>query len=189
MAAADSIAPPLPALYGVAGVAADDRLNVRAEPDARAPVIGDLAHDATAIEVFAFSKEGLWAQVNIGEGTGWAALRFLAPQAEHTDALGLPAGLSCFGTEPFWNLSFLDEVTLIRRTPDTQTAHPIVSTAPDAAFVRIAQTGYRFIWQSGMTDVTAHILPGQCSDGMSDRRYGLHYIDNDGPRVGCCSLR
>ncbi len=188
-AAADSIGPTLPALYQVAGIAADDHLNIRAAPDGAAEIIGTLAYDATGIEVFALSHEGHWALLNSGETSGWVALRFLAPEPETRNALGLPRGLVCSGTEPFWGMTFSEDGALILRTPETQSSHAIVSAAPSAGFVQIAETGYRFVWQSSQEQVTAHILPGQCSDGMSDRAYGLHYIDNKGPRVGCCSLR
>ena len=43
----------LPALHDVTGVAADDVLNVRARPDASAPVLGALTPDATGVEVVA----------------------------------------------------------------------------------------------------------------------------------------
>lgn len=188
-AAADSIAPTFPALYSVTGVEADDQLNIRAAPDGVSEIIGQLANDATDVEVFALSRKGQWALLNSGETSGWVALRFLVPQPESRNALGLPNGLVCSGTEPFWDMRFLDEGALTLRTPETETQHALVSTAPSADYVRIAETGYRFVWQSEPGDVTAHILPGHCSDGMSDRTYGLHYIDNQGPRVGCCSLR
>lgn len=70
-----------PALYDVAGVAADDVLNIRAAPAAGAPVIGALAHDARAVELLGLDATGRWARLNIAEGQGWAALRHLRPAA------------------------------------------------------------------------------------------------------------
>ena len=186
---ADGIDPPLPALYSVTGVAADDVLNVRAAPDGSANVIGELAHDRTGIEVVALSREGKWAQVNIGEGAGWTSMRFLMPAPAPTTILGLPAGLQCFGTEPFFDITFFDEMNLILSTPETETGHAITANSPAPEFVNLPETGFRFAWRQNRDIVTAHILPGVCSDGMSDRRYGLHYIDDQGLRQGCCSLQ
>jgi len=188
-AAADTISPPLPALYDVDGVSSDDTLNIRAAPDASAAVIGKLAPDAKAVEVTGFSHQGGWARINVAETTGWVALRFLTAAAPNTTAIGLPRGLTCFGTEPFWDITFLDEPNLIVSTPMGQSGHVILNTSPNAAFVDLARAGFRFQWRSEGMDVTAHILPGQCSDGMSDRSYGLHYVDDLGLGVGCCSLR
>lgn len=55
LAAGPAAAQDLPAVYDVAGVAADDVLNVRAEPSAEAPVLRTLAPDAGGIEVVALS--------------------------------------------------------------------------------------------------------------------------------------
>ncbi len=185
---ADQIDAPLPALYVVVGVASDDQLNIRAQPDGSAAVIGSLAPDTQGIEVVALSRAGRWAQVNTAESTGWVALRYLRPDVVMRSPLGLPVGLQCFGTEPFWNMRFSDAPVLTLDTPETRTDHRITSLSPAPEFVDLTQTGLRFRWQGASATVTAHILPGTCSDGMSDRIYGLHYVDDQGPRKGCCSL-
>lgn len=186
---ADTIAPPLPALYAVSGVASDDALNIREAPNASAPIINTLAFDAAGVEVLAFSREGGWGQINAGERTGWVAMRYLTPTPSETTVLGLPIGLSCFGTEPFWDIAFFDEPNLILNTPDTETGHAILGASPYPQYVDLARYGFFFRWQDAGSEVRAYILPGQCSDGMSDRAYGLHYIDDRGPRKGCCSLQ
>ncbi|MFD2813860.1 SH3 domain-containing protein [Paracoccus aerius] len=56
----------LPTLFDVTGVASDDVLNIRAEPNAKAAIIGTLAPDAFRIEVVE-ERQG-WARVNTGEG-------------------------------------------------------------------------------------------------------------------------
>ena len=185
---ADTVDPPLPALYSVTGVASDDSLNIRAHPDTQAAVIGTLAHDVTDIEVIALSREGKWALINAGERAGWVSARFLARQDLSTTSVGLPLGLTCFGTEPFWDITFQDNRSLIYATPEGTASHLIQSMQPRPDYIDLATVGLRFVWRSSDRDVTAHILPGQCSDGMSDRTYGLHYIDDLGPKVGCCSL-
>lgn len=188
LANADSLRPPLPALYSVTDVAADDLLNVRNGPGSDSEILGTLPPDATDVEVVALSREGNWALLNYGEGSGWASMRFLSPQPAVTTILGLPVGLQCFGTEPFWDITFLDELTLILRTPEGETSHAITANAPAPEAVNLAKTGFRFAWARDREVVTAYILPGACTDGMSDRRYGLHYVDDQGLRLGCCSL-
>lgn len=186
-AAADDIAPPLPAVYQVTGVASDDTLNVRAAPQGDAAIIGMLDADAKGVEVTGLSLQGGWARINLGERTGWVARRFLTRAARATNALGLPETLSCFGTEPLWDITF-DDTQLTLRTPDGETTHAVQSPAPARANLDLGISGFRFVWRDSNTDITTHILPGQCHDGMSDRAYGLHYVDDHGPRIGCCSL-
>ncbi|WP_159087018.1 SH3 domain-containing protein [Loktanella sp. Alg231-35] len=185
---ADNLDPSLPALYAVTGVAADDSLNVRAGPRGGDDIVGTLAPDKDGLEVVALSREGNWALLNYGEGAGWVSMRFLTPQPMATTVLGLPVGLQCFGTEPFWDITFFDEMNLILNTPDSETTHAITANAPAPEFVNLAETGFSFAWRNDRNIVSAHILPGACSDGMSDRRYGLHYVDDQGLRRGCCSL-
>lgn len=188
-AAADSIDPPLPALFGVTGVALDDTLNVRKAPDASAMILGTLAPDASNIEVVELSRAGEWGLINLGETAGWVSMRYLRALPIATTVLGLPAGLRCFGTEPFWDITFFDDMNLTLNTPEAETGHAITANAPSSSHVNLAETGFRFGWRLNRDVVTARILPGQCSDGMSDRRYGLHYVDDLGLRTGCCSLQ
>lgn len=86
------------------------------------------------------------------------------------------------GTEPFWAIKVrADSLTLAR--PD----HPEVTTA---------NTGARIDGEQGVFDATAgetrlvlRLTPGECSDGMSDRRYGYRaevWIDRETLK-GCAS--
>jgi uncharacterized membrane protein len=188
LAQADQIAPPLPALYAVTDVASSDSLNIRAAPDAKARIIGTLPSNARKIEVVARSLAGQWAQINTGERTGWVSLHYLRPDPAPRTALGLPAGLSCFGTEPFWTVTFSDAPKLTFSTPEGSAEYAITSLSPQAGAINLAAGGLRLVWNDNDTPVTAHILPGLCSDGMSDRAYALHYVDDRGARRGCCSL-
>ena len=184
MASADTVAPPLPALYTVSGVAADDVLNIRVDPDGAAQIRGSLPPDGPAVEVTGFSREGNWARINHGEGAGWVALRFLTRDSTPP----APADLTCFGTEPFWNINFGGDDSLRFSTPDSAQSHPITSPLPVSWIGAEGFTGLRFTWTRDATPVTALILPGQCSDGMSDRLYALHYVETTGGLTGCCSL-
>lgn len=177
----------LPALYRVTGVAQADTLNVRAAPGTSGAVIGTLAPDADGVEVTALSPDGKWAQVNTGEASGWAALRFL----QRVSGTPFPLRATCFGTEPFWSLELGEE----------------------AVFDQMSGVEFRFdraadLRSANRTDRTAILADGPlgrltgtvsaqaCSDGMSDRAYGLS-IDavldfrTGGPRLisGCCTLQ
>lgn len=185
-AAADAPDPSFPAPYAVTGVAPDDQLNIRAAPTAAADLRGALAHDDPWVEVLGLSREGRWAMVNTAETSGWVSARFLTPQPVPRDELGLPRTLTCFGTEPFWSARF-EPSTFLLSTPEHRTVAPLTAVSPSAANVDLADTGLLFEWGFSGRAVQAHILPGRCTDGMSDRVYGLHYVDNVLGH-GCCSI-
>lgn len=187
IASPDSVAPALPALYSVTDVASDDRLNVRQAPDGAAPVLFTLAPNATDLEVVQLSLEGNWANVSQGEQSGWVARRFLIAQPALRDAHGLPVTLTCFGTEPFWSLNFTDDGLQIA-TPESTKTYSVINSMPSRDNVLLNTNGFRFEWMDEDRIVNAHILPGLCSDGMSDARYGLHYVDDRMTNTGCCSL-
>lgn len=175
-----------PALYAVTGVASNDVLNIRARPDAESPIIGSLAPDATGVEVIGTS--GNWALVNTGEGSGYASLRFLVREPGPAwNALQTP--LTCLGTEPFWSLEIDPQGQTTRYlTPEDQVPDPEPMTGlwPAAPWAQSAAIG--------LSDGFAVLIGAECSDGMSDRSYGIA-IDifrngsGDATRVsGCCLL-
>ena len=193
-----------PALHDVTGVAADDVLNVRAEPGGDAPVLGTFAPDATGVEVVALSDDGAWGRVNTAEQSGWAAMTYLARQpGQFSDdwAAGLaPVGLDCFGTEPFWTLSLATDGALGFSAPDF--------SAPDAGDGGAQPGGYETLQAStgtgkrgftgwlndnslGFIGIITHAA---CSDGMSDRLFGLGLdLVTETPTdvkldAGCCRL-
>jgi uncharacterized membrane protein len=181
----------LPSLFDVTGVAAEDVLNVRAEPDANAPVIGTLAPGATGIEVVSVDPSGHWGEVNVGEGAGWAALRFLAEEPEVWVPGKLPQSLSCFGTEPFWNLRDRDGTAVLEMPEAAKSlgAAVAVDTGIPGDVRRALVAG------DPALRVTATVVPQSCGDGMSDRAFGLGAMvlvqEGDGvPRLltGCCSI-
>ena len=178
----------LPTLFDVTDVAADDVLNIRAGPGTRFEVIGTLAPDATHIEVVAHDRSGQWGQVNTRERAGWVALRHLAYRVDVWEPGSLPAGFACFGTEPFWSMR-----------PD-RFATP---EAPDTALETLAvlDSGVfrdprrAVVATDGDRRLTLSATPQYCSDGMSDRAFGLGamlVIDGaDAPPTlltGCCSI-
>jgi uncharacterized membrane protein len=176
----------LPAAYQVTGVAGDDVLNIRAEPDAAAPIVGEIGPYQIAVEVLRLSDDGKWGLVGLPEGNGWVAMRFL--QATPTDPYELPRPLACLGTEPFWSLAALPRGTEWS-TPEEPRADLTITeeaTAPE---------GYRLRAEEGPTRVFhLSVLRQQCSDGMSDREFGfaaqLFVESPEGNRLysGCCTL-
>ncbi|TAG19100.1 MAG: peptide-binding protein [Rhodobacterales bacterium] len=174
-----------PALHAVVGVAADDVLNIRAAPDAGADIVGTLAPNLMGVEVIAVSDG--WAQVNSGEGMGYAAMRYLERE-EGPEWFALARPLACFGTEPFWSLT-LD--------PDARTA---AFTTPEMTEPRtdpMGQTWTGEVWAPtaavDLPDGMAVLRPAACSDGMSDQSFGiavdLFLRTGDRQRIsGCCTL-
>ena len=91
----------------VAGVAADDVLNVRAGPSASAEIVGALAPGAlvTATSETATTGSTLWRRISRGDAPpGWVADRFLAPARFETfEGTILPVAGRCGGFEPGWH--------------------------------------------------------------------------------------
>ncbi len=181
-----------PTYHRVTGVAADDTLNVRAEPSASSADIGDLPHDAVGIEVIETNASGDWGRIVWEEGNGWIATRFLAPDPQ--PGIGpteLPQGLLCSGTEPFWSLRLSGGGAVYSGIDGEALALSLTGAlTPEARgpFPAILSHG-------GPTAATmSFIEPMVCSDGMSDRDYpwrALFLLSTaEGQRLldGCCQL-
>lgn len=175
----------LPTLFDVTGVAADDVLNIRADPNATAPIIGTLAPDATRIEVVEERRN--WARINTREGSGWVSARYLSYRVDVWDEGALPQGWQCFGTEPFWALTREGDSVVLGGPDmpnDMRKVQAVLSTG-------VFRDPTRAVLAEGMTLVST---PQLCSDGMSDRLFGLRaelVIHGDSPRMlsGCCSIQ
>jgi uncharacterized membrane protein len=181
-----------PGYWRVSGVAPDDTLNVRAGPSGSAEDIGDLAHDATGIEVGAVDASGNWGRIPWQEGDGWISMQFLAPDPQPmVPGTSLPQGLLCAGTEPFWSVRLsgggatysdiggaAESLSLMWvRSPEGRGQFPVMLTHRGASAGSIAV-----------------IEPVDCSDGMSDFTYPwrvLYLLSTPGgDRLldGCCQL-
>ena len=183
-----------PALFDVTGVAADDVLNVRAEPSAASAIVGTIAQDARDVEVIAPNARQTWGQVNAGEAPGWVSLRFLRRQPGQW--LGaIPEVRHCVGTEPFWSLSLDRDGAVTFATPDRD---PVGGTilervAAEGRRDRYAVTGV-LDGPTGDEHLALRLALASCGDGMSDRSYGIEadlILDGaDGARLlsGCCTL-
>jgi uncharacterized membrane protein len=150
-----------------------------------------LQADAKDIEVIEADSGQRWGRINIGEGTGWVSLAYLSRQPD--DRTGaMPAIRSCHGTEPFWSLS-LDGAGGARfTTPDSEPRTGAVLSR-QSSLNRADRHG--FSARLGEAEVTAIVAQSLCSDGMSDRAFGLtiDLVLDGGSQdsrllSGCCSL-
>ncbi len=175
----------LPALYDVTGVASDDTLNIRAEPSGGAQKQGELLYDAKGIEVTAHNTDSTWGRVNTGEVSGWVSLRYLAAQPRGDYAL--VREMRCFGTEPFWDLMMVQGQWMRLGTPEGKDVKFHAGLLQSAS-----GHPHRFsIRGSGDKGVLVGVIRRQqCSDGMSDRLYGLEIdaVLDDSHFTGCCTL-
>ena len=202
-----------PALFDVQNVASGDVLNIREAPNVSSRIIGSLKANATDIEVIHPNEGETWGLVNSEERAGWVSLAFLSRTlddwtAPPTDAV-LPgiedfAITRCFGTEPFWSLE--------KQRGDERVSFSILGHDPllgtlvtrtESRNVRNRLTaGALLERQLGASQVKmlATFRGQTCSDGMSDRTYGIdvdiYFTDpeTDGGRTphmlsGCCSIQ
>lgn len=175
----------LPTLFDVTNVDADDVLNIRQHPNASSPIIGSLAADAARIEVVE-ERDG-WGRVNTGEASGWASMRYLSYRTDVWQDGALPQGFGCFGTEPFWDLQ-AEGGDMVLRGPDSpDDVRPVRAVLGTGIF----RDPMRAVLVDDMTLVAT---PQICSDGMSDRQFGLRaslILVGETPRLlsGCCSIQ
>jgi uncharacterized membrane protein len=180
-----------PALYDVAGIAADDVLQIRSTPDAGADSMGSLAADATGIEVVSLSDDGMWAELSRDEAVGWVAVKFLQRQDDGA-WFGLHVPLYCLGTEPFWRINIDPAAKMGTYNALDGVDRPLgIGTMWSHGTPWATTVGVRFDDQNAMA-----ILRGEaCSDGMSERAYGisidLFVTEADAGNIiwsGCCSI-
>lgn len=176
----------LPAIFSVTGVAANDRLNIRAEPNANSAILDSIYPYEVAVEVLDRSPDGRWGLVGVAEGNGWVNLRFLAPVT--LPDYEVPRPLSCFGTEPFWRIGFYPRGAEFQAMGEDRRDLTVLGEA-------VAPGGYLLTTEEGPTlNRTAIVTREWCNDGMSDRRFGwsvrLFTEAPDGNSVlgGCCTL-
>ena len=178
-----------PALHDVSGVAAHDVLNIRQAPSASAPIIGSFEPDAQNIEVIRPDDHHGWGLINTGEGGGWVSLRFLTRQPGQW-AGAMPPVAHCDGTEPFWSFEVTGEALSYDAMAGGARDYRITQSGPAQG----RRDSFHMIAEGPQGAAIAALTARACSDGMSDRAYGLA-VDlllqgNDGwqHQTGCCSL-
>ena len=173
--------------FYVRDVAGDDTLNIRSAPSADADIVGEYGPYTLNIEVLRTSPDGKWGLVGVGEGNGWAAMRYLA-RSDHQDPNAFPRPISCFGTEPFWSLNVTVRGDEYQEMGDVRRDLEMIQE-------RTAENGALAVFQEGPTlNRTLIVKRGYCGDGMSDREFGWQAtLFNDAPdgssvATGCCTL-
>lgn len=171
-----------PALYDVANVADNDTLNVRTAPSAQAEILATIEPDARGIEVVDVNDDQDWGLINVGEQSGWVSLAFMVRVSTYW-AGSFPEITSCYGTEPFWNLT-VDDTRASFSRPDgatftgmPMTRHPSANRTDRWAFLAGGATGI--------------LRQNRCGDGMSDRTFGLSLdlvLPGSDVVSGCCSI-
>jgi uncharacterized membrane protein len=173
-------------LLSVIGVAPNDMLNLREQPDARAPIVGRLPPNTRNVVIIGQPVSNLdWIMVQSGNLRGWANARFLAygdPQQQGR----LPARLHCAGTEPFWGIevgygraqvNFAAE----QRLEELRLASPVPAAARPSIWLTPS---------GDPADPASFLLieARTCSDGMSDRAHPFTLVARTkGPVLsGCC---
>lgn len=175
----------LPDRYMVSGVASNDVLNIRAEPDAGSEIIGELGPDTLYVEVLRESDG--WGYVGATERSGWVSMAFLKPNP--APANDIPRPMTCLGTEPFWNLSFY---------PGGAHFNAMGENRRDLKILResVAPNGYVIEAQESPTLTRTIIVNALfCSDGMSGRDFGMSMTmfteaaDGNYVLTGCCTMQ
>lgn len=179
---------PFPALFDVTGVAAGDVLNLRQGPTSHHPVIGTLGPLQKGVEVI--RVENGWGRVGYGETMGWASMRYL--QAQPVDqSESLPRPIFCSGTEPFWSLNIDQEGG---HYANASGANLLLYENWSAPAAGTREYAYGLSLTNEMLAVESIILRDHCTDGMSDREYGLQihsFLRTEQEmtlQTGCCSL-
>lgn len=196
---ANGSATPDPGLrYRVSGVAQNDRLNLRAQPEPQGQIVGTLAPDARDIIVTGqrqASGGSQWWRVvypSAEGGAAWANSRFLKTQpSDGAPETNYP--LQCGGTEPFWNLQIKAgqaKFSLLGAQGQDRTF-----TASDWLMARGLRDKFAIrlnessnAEQSGYAAV---VRDAYCSDNMSDTLYPFNnvVILPDGTVYGGCCHR
>lgn len=177
-----------PGLFRVSGVAADDVLNIRAEPSARAEILGSFAPGEAGIEVIGLSEDRRWGLVRTGDGVGWSHMRYMQRDVLESWAEGRTE-LDCHGTEPFWRMTFFlptnrAEYVAPDDSFEVRTDAPYLPSTAHPPTLALAFEGAR----QGF----AVVRQGICSNGMSEHLFGLetqvYWRGEIAGLSGCCAL-
>jgi uncharacterized membrane protein len=92
---------------------------------------------------------------------------------------------SCFGTEPFWGAKITDTQISVDNFETT-------TTAPITYRETAAGVGDEYAFVVKSEKLSASIITGECSDGMSENVYTHHVIlegadSYSRPFYGCCN--
>ncbi len=176
----------VPDLFRVAG----DAVSIHAENTAASEVIGTLPAGASGIEVMGHGSD--WGEVNAGEVTGWVALKDLESEGA-APWHQLQGNLHCLGTEPFWDARLsAGTSTMLMKGPEAPDMTLNIAQSVSPMDVVLPSLGIAF---AGTGEPGFAVLrPESCSDGMSERTYGLSavfFVGKPGAMTGlsgCCTI-
>jgi len=195
-----------PDYYRVHGVQSNDTLSVRRGPSSSSRKIGDLAPDASPVEVVGI--QGGWARITTPVqldtddefAEAWVSKRYLKkirlPRlGDSNDAMAgaLPVGLECIGAWPGWNLEIKSSKRLVFGG-DVADIHgyAILESSPYSA-QRPPVIKARSESGALLTGIFRSV-PGACSVGMEGGNHTYSYqsdviiVDGGKARTyhGCC---
>lgn len=169
---------------------AETPLAIRAAPAPDAAVLGHLQPGAQGVQVIARSADGAWGQIAHGEGDGWLPMAGLSRQPS-------PPG-SKPATALLWGGAVLGRASADPFFAEfEQPEHPEMPLQITGTDSRPGADGPVRLWTFAGETATASLLVRHemCSDGMSDRPFGLSaaftMIESTGAvhlRLGCCAL-
>jgi uncharacterized membrane protein len=179
-----------PALYEVSGLKPTERLEVREAPDMSARPVGSLPPDARDIEVIDLDETGAWGWVNASERSGWVAMEFMERQLAAGNTL-LPRPLTCFGTEPFWNIDIgggpIAELNLLDQPTHRFLGLWTITSANSSDHFALMAEGRG-------TAMNAFVQRAICTSSGSERIFGLsiNLLLKSGDETlfysGCCTI-
>lgn len=186
--------------YRVDGVAADDVLNIRVDPDAESASSGTIPPAAKHVEGLGAPKKvgaTTWQRIRYGGAVGWVNARFLKantggvpsqpPAPAKIEAL---TPLVCFGNEPYWSLRFgADGMATCGSACEAPAGLRVTKVLADRSGTL---DGFDLVDGEGKPWMRAVISKtGKCSDGMSDDPYPYEFtgIVESGNFTGCCRTK
>lgn len=172
-----------PARFAVTGVKASDVLNIREQPNAKAPIAGKIPHNSVSVfETPETPAPRGWVAVSSSYGAGYVNARYLKPWPGPRKKPALQFPLSCAGTEPFWSAELngktivFDDANDLTDETFKQTGAP-QQTEPNVWIIKGKRKAGA--WAATLRETEA------CSDGMSE--YVFRYEYDDGAVKGCCT--
>jgi uncharacterized membrane protein len=147
--------------------------------------IVEVASNGYVLEVLR-TQDG-WGLVGGGEVSGWVSMNFLTALPHTENEIPLP--LYCYGAEPFWSIAIRDS--------DVNYSTPEMLKRPmEVESSALASNGFTFqLTEDAPYTHTLVARSSYCSDGMSDREFGvsalMHLQTDEGNYVhqGCCTFQ
>ncbi len=135
-------------------------------PDDTAPVLARLPAGTPVAVLEDLHRD--WARVSVAGQEGYMHLQATGPGGIATTAGGMPLGLACAGTEPFWTFSINSDGTTRFENVGAQEA-PIPGSLSS-----VSGSNYPYAFQAGA--ISGQLTNRACSDGMSEITYPWEVI-------------